>query len=532
MLFSKFFDRKKRESQTAALSPDRPVVRAGYLRDTRSRVIDSRPAVLRHDHAEDVKVAWRRTAALALDLIQNSGRLRGAADQVIADTVGSELVLQPVPDLRPLGYSPEETDRFAARTRRHWKFWSWNPRECDQRGKLTVPQMVDIALRHYLAYGEAVGVFSHFPAEDRQRYGIRTGTKFCLQNPQRLVQDSEDLTRLNSGIIHDEAGRPLAYRFRLRKDGADQEKDYPASMNGRTVVLHVYEPQDAGDVRGISPLAAAFRRHIQHEILEDTTLQSAILQTVFAATLTSANPSAEAFEAIETLGGNLKDDYHDYFMATMERAAEGKISISGDPQVSHLAPGEELKIVRSETPGPQYQPFSASLARDMARALGVTYGSLTLDYTSATYSSTRMEMSSIWPVVLRRRERIAAPFAQAIYENWLDEEIGSGRLYLKGGYEAFREHRDRIGWAQWRGPAQPTADDLKSAKAASERLKNGTSSIQVEAALNGLDDAELFEQRRREHELYTSAGLPSPYQQSAGRGQSNGGRDDDDVDAQ
>lgn len=508
---------------TAAES--RPVPSAGYLRDTRSRVIETRPAALR-DHADEVKIAWRRAASLALDLIQNSGRLRGAVDQVIADTVGSELVLQPVPDLRPLGYSPEETDRFAAQIRRHWKLWAWSARECDQRGRMTVPMMTDVALRHYIAFGEAVGIFSYMGPAERRNYGIRSGTKFCLQNPTRLAQDNESMSRLHQGVFHDASGRPEKYRFRLKSDGLETVRDYPANSSGRAVVLHIFEPQDAGDVRGISPLAAAFRRHIQHEILEDATLQTAILQTVFAATLTSANPSAEAFEALEALGDELKGDYRDWFRASMDRAAEGKINISGDPQVSHLAPGEELKIISSQTPGAQYQPFSASLARDMARALGVTYGSLTLDYSNATYSSTRMEVSSIWPVVMRRRERIAAPFMQAIYENWLDEEIGSNRLFLKGGYDAFREHRDRIVWAQWRGPAQPTADDFKSARAATERLQNGTSSIEIEAALLGVDDAELFEQRRREHLRFLDAGMASPFSPKP-RGGSPIGKDEE-----
>src|SRR5690606_33977981 len=99
----KLFDRLlgKRPAATA-----RPVPRAGYLRDTRSAVISTRPSVLR-DHRDDVQAAWQRAAGIALNLIQNSGRLRGAADQVIADTVGAELVLNPQPDFSGLGISDE-----------------------------------------------------------------------------------------------------------------------------------------------------------------------------------------------------------------------------------------------------------------------------------------------------------------------------------------------------------------------------------------------------------------------------------------
>lgn len=498
---------------TASTDPFRTWSRSGYMRDTRSGIIAARPTVLR-DHREDVRAVWTRAAALAMDMINNSGRLRGAVDQVIADTVGSELVLNPQPDLRLLGYSPAETERFIARVKRHWKRWAWSPRECDLRGKLIVPQMVDVALRHTIAYGESVAILSHMPSVERKQYGIVTGNKALIVTPTKLVQDSNETERLFQGVIFDQNGRPASYRFDEMRDMVPMKVDYPAfDQAGRPRIMHIFEPQDAADVRGISPLAAGFKKMLSSEMLDDVTLQTAILQTVYAAVLTSPNPSVEAFEAIESLGSDdLRQDYRDYFLGAMEKAATGKISISGDPLVSHLAPGEDLKILQAQTPGSQYLPFSANLARELARAIGITYGALTLDYAAATYSSVRMENASVWPVVLRRRERIAAPLYQAIYEHWLDEEISSGRLWINGGYEAFEANRDRICWAQWRGPAMPTADDLKSAKAATERLRNGTSSLEIEAALNGVDDAELFEQRLREHKRYSDAGMPSPFE--------------------
>ncbi|TIQ75218.1 MAG: phage portal protein, partial [Mesorhizobium sp.] len=187
----------------------------------------------------------------------------------------------------------------------------------------------------------------------------------------------------------------------------------------------------------------------------------------------------------------------------LSRAAEGKISISGDPQVSHLAPGEELKLLTTQTPGPEFLPVSDELSRDMARAIGITFGGLTMNHTAATYSSVRMENSSIWPVVTRRRERIAAPICQSIYEPWLDEEIGEGRIPFKGGYQAFAANRERVSWALWQGPAKPSADDGKSAKASTERLVNGTSTLASECAELGYDPDEVFEQRVREHQKYT-----------------------------
>ncbi|WP_223478738.1 phage portal protein [Oricola indica] len=498
---------------------------AGYLRDTRSGVIASRPAVLRESR-DEIRIAWRRAAALAQDVMQNSGRLKGAADQVLADTVGVELQLRPKPNLSKLGYDEQEAREFVSLVKDWWKKWAWNPAECDLRGKLTVPQMVDVGLRWDMAYGEITGIMSYMPSTVRRRYGIRTGTKVCMVPPTRLVQDTDEFSGLFQGVRHDENGRATHYRFSERVNGYDMPQDYPAQdRSGRRVVMHIFDPMDATDVRGISKLAPGIRKHLQHEMLEDITMQQGFLQTVYAIALTSPSPSVEAFEAIEALketgsaeaANAVAGDFMAYFAGAMERAQKGKIHVSGEPQISHLAPGEELELKNIAVPGDNYLPFSASLSRDTARAIGITYGGLTMDHTDATYSSVRMETASIWPVVMRRRERSAAPLCQSIYESALDEAIGEGRIPIKGGYEAFRANRDDVCWAQWQGPPKPTADDLKSAKAQSERLENGTSSTSIECAEAGIDEDELFEDRLRTHRRYLEEGMRSPYEPRAGR---------------
>lgn len=494
----------------------RPTAR--YLRDTSSGVIASRAAPL-SGHQDDVRRSWHRAAGLAMDLIQNSGRLKGASDQVIADTVGVGLTLAPDPDLSGLGYSDKEKADWIRIVKKRWPAFWLNARECDMRGKLSGPKMVDIGLRWDMVFGEVTGVFDYFDRAERLRYGIETGTKLRLYPPTRLVQDTNKAEWLVQGVRHDDNGRPISYRFQTSASGFSEKRDYPAfDADGRPVVMHIMDELDSEDVRGISRLTTAFRKHLQAEMLDDATLQMAILQTVFAITLTSDAPSQDAYEALEVLrdgsgeeGAGYGKEYLGYLGAQLERAAESRISVGADPQVSHLGPGERLAIESAKVPGQDFLPFSNSMARDMARAIGVTYGGFTLDHRDASYSSTRMEMSSIWPVVTRRRERIAAPMCQMAYENWLDEEVGEGRIPFKGGYLAFRANRTRVSAANWQGPAKPSADDFKSARASSERLRNGTSSVEIETGELGIDADALFEQRQRLHERYVDAGMVSPY---------------------
>lgn len=491
----------------------RPTAR--FLRDTKAGVIAGRAGSLVPTR-DAVRASWSRSAALAMDLIRNSGRLKGATDQVITDTVGVGLTLTPQPDLRVLGCDEQETRDWSRDVRRRWNAWARNKAECDLRGKLTLAQMVDIAIRWYIAYGEVTGVFDFLGAAQRRRYRVETGTKLLMVPPTKLVQETNDSSGLYQGVVHDDNGRPAAYRFRVTADGLTRTWDYPAfDAEGRPMVLHVFDPDDAEAVRGISPMAPAFRKHIMAEMLDDSTLQMAILQTIFAITLTSDAPSQDAFEAIQALkdeqNSELADGYSAFLLSQLEAAADSRINVGADPQVSHLGPGEDLSLKTANVPGAEYLPFSASLARDMARALGITYSAATMDHSNATYSSVRMETATIWPIAVRRRERVAVPVCQAAYEHWLDEEIGEGRIPLKGGIEAFVAHRASVCAASWQGPAQPTADDYKSARASTERLNNGTSSIEIETGSLGIDADELFEQRQREHRRYVDAGMESPY---------------------
>ncbi|AZO58990.1 phage portal protein [Mesorhizobium sp. M1A.F.Ca.IN.022.06.1.1] len=502
-------------------SAPRPSANAGYLRDSRSRILSTRGTALR-DHRDEVRTAWRRAAGLAMDIIQNSGRLRGAVDQVIADTVGVELILNPMPDLAKLGYDRKETDDFIKLLKAEWKRWAWNARECDLKGKFIVPQKVDIALRHDVVFGEALMLMDYMSAGVRRRYGITSGTKMCLTTPTALVQDTSEFEGLYQGVIHDPNGRPVAYRLAEKETGIVVKRDHRAfDAQGRQMVAHVFDPVDGNDVRGISRLVAAFREYLQWETLVDVTIQTGILQTVFAQVLTSEKPSAEAFEALEALGESqdgkeLRAQFRDYFLAVMDKAAESEISVGSDPKISHLAPGEKLDLMSTGIPGPQFLPVSNELQRGMARAIGISVASYTMNYEGATYSSTRMEGASLHPVVTRRRDRIASPICQIGFEHLVDELIGTGRLPFKGGYAAFSANRDRVLWAMWQGPAKATADDQKSAKAASERLLNGTSTLDMECAEIGADAEEVFERRLYWHKRYVEAGMPSPFGQGPG----------------
>lgn len=517
-------------SRVPKVAQQRPSRRATmeYMAHDRVGILNMRRVVTR-DVKLDVHQAADRAFGLAFDFMQNSGWIAGAADQIIADMIGVELKLNPVPDLSRLGYNDADRNKWCRLVEKEWRRWSWTPRECDAEGKATVQEMLDGGIRYYLAGGEAIAVLDYMTPAMRRRYGAVSGVKARLVSPHRLSRYTSAPERWEQGIHHDANGRPDAYRFRVDRNGWAEDLDLSVMAGAIQRIIHVMDRgATPNSPRGISPMSPAFKVIAQSDQLADATLTTALLQTAFAATITSPEPSDVAFQALTRLeeldqdeafegAKDLAADLMAVWQQRIESLKSKRLSIGGDAsQVNHLGPGEKLELHTTHAGGPSYADFQRNLLREVARCMGVTVESLTMDHSAASYSSTRMAVASVWPTVTRRRERIAAPLAQGIYEAWLDEAIAEGRVPFKGGYAAFAANRDRVIDAEWRGPARPSADPYKDAMAEKVRLETGTMTLQEAWAERGQDWEEGLAQIAEEHRRFDKMGVRSPFGRSTG----------------
>jgi lambda family phage portal protein len=505
---------------------------ARYLRGDKSGILAMRRAVTR-DAKHDVFEAAERASALAIDFMHNSGWLAGAAVQILCDTVGEELKLNCRAQLKKFGYSEDDANAWCRDVEAAWRRWSWNPKECDLAGVSTVAEMLDGVLRSYLAAGEAFGVLDYLTATQRRQFGVTTGIKVSLVAPHRCRRTTNLFDGIDQGVIKDSFGRPQYFRFREASDGIDRDKDVPA-----VDVIHVMDRgENLNAPRGISPMTPALKVGAQSDQLADATLATALLQTIFAATIESPEPSEVAFQAIQTLAdteqpagwsgevgswanyvGGIQQDLIEVWGQRIDSLKGGGINLADAARVAHTGPGESLKFHTAATPGSNYLPFSQNLQREMARCLGITFESFTGDHSNATYSSVRMSMACIWPVVLRRRSRICAPFVQAIYERWLEEEIVERRIPFKGGPQAFLRDKESVFQAEFQGPEKPSADPYKDMLAAEKRLELCLSSVADECAALGKNPQEIRTQIAAEIKDMEAANMPIPFGRKTGGG--------------
>jgi lambda family phage portal protein len=494
-----------------APTPSRARPTSAYMRGEWSPFFRTwRPAL--REASIDVAQAYTAAAARAIDTVQNSGWIAGAVDQIIAREIGTGLRLSSRPDTDVLKWTTDQAQEWARQVERRWEGYANRPIDCDLSGRSTVGKLAAQALRSQFCYGEIVATLPYLKRPDGGQYG----TKVNVVSPHRLLHHNE-MPRIFDGITREpDTGYPLAYRIATPLDfsaGPYSWRDIPARDGfGRPQVIHVFDGF-AGQVRGIPPITPVLRVVRQFDQLADATLMQALIQAIFAATVTSPAPTEQVLQAFQDIaeqtpeGGfqspkealiNVQADWYD----------KTDIDIGQHGKIAHLAPGDKLEFQR--TPHEFYEPFTRFLLREVARALGVTFEELTGDYAGATYSSVRMATSVTWAIVLYRRANISSPFYQPIFECSLEEEIENGWIDFPGGPDGFIANRAAATRAHWSGPAKPQADDLKFAKAIDTLYRLGVVSHEWISAELGLDPEDTYEQLAREKALREKLGLPDP----------------------
>lgn len=458
------------------------------------------------EHQQDVQASWEKAAARAISVIQNSGFMAGIVEVASGNVVGPGLRMASRPDLVALGWEQKFATDWARDVENRFRAWASDPNECDAGGKLTFNQMQQAAFASYLANGE---VLSLLPMLRRRS---ATLTKVAMLPPTRLVQHTSDLDNWVQGVKVDGWGFPVAYRLREKdKTYGWKDRDIPAvDRDGRPNVLHVKDPTIA-TTRGISPFAPILKVTRQVDQYADATLTSAMIQTIFAATIKTNINGLAAFDGLMTNEDRGSLDVGAFATAKGEWYNGAKIDLSQHGRIAQLFPNDELEFTEAKQPGSNYDHFMGWLMREIARGAGVTYENATGDYRGATYSSVRMAGAVEWLTVLRRRENIVVPFCRVVFETWLDEQIERGWVKYPGGYERYREQSAFASRTSWTGPVRPQADEFKTARAYEVRKDMFATTLAEIAEEYGRDWDDDMRQRAAESALALELGQPDPW---------------------
>jgi lambda family phage portal protein len=298
---------------------------------------------------------------------------------------------------------------------------------------------------------------------------------------------------VRQGIEFDRIGRRVAYHFLRRHPGDVTDP----GLAGETVrvpaaeVIHVIDPVDAGQLRGISRFAPGIVKLFLLDQYDDAELDRKKVAAMHALFITTPAP-AEPFDIAESDEG-------------------GERTMDLQPgQIVMLEPGEEVQTSAPADVGQTYEPFQYRTLLQVSAALGIPYAYLSNDMLKANYSNSRLAL-------LEFRRRIEAyqhsvmvwQICRRVWARWLDTAVMAGAIALPD-YE--QQRRVYLG-CSWLPPKWDWVDPLKDARAEIEQIEAGLKSRTQALAERGYDadqvDAEIAADRARERQLGLSFGSAS-----------------------
>jgi len=452
----------------------------------------------------DLLPAINKLMARSNDLSRNYAQISGAIQIQLDNIVGSGLRLSAKPDYKLLNKSADWAAEWSRDTEQKFRNWADNP-ACyiDASRRLTFGGMIGLGYRHFLTSGEILA-----SSEWINNPNSNISTAIQMIDPARLSNPYEkmDNTHLKKGVYLNNYTAPIGYSIReaMESDAIYGTGSYKwkkvqkQTAWGRAQIIHIFEQERAGQTRGKSGLASVIAKSKMLERFQDASLESAIINSMFSATIKTDFNYSQVAEIL----GSQSDAFElsDKILAQKADFYSDKLSLDGGARVTHLLPNEELDLKSPQNPGPNFAEFEKSTLKNLAAGLNITYEQLARDYSDTNYSGARAGLMESWKFFTTKRHLIAGRFATEIYLLWLEEAISSGLVDHPYGSSTKTLGKEKwaVGRCQWIGPGKGHIDPLKESRADQLEMQMGTKTLENACAERGQDWEEVMEQQERE----------------------------------
>ena len=309
-----------------------------------------------------------------------------------------------------------------------------------------------------------------------------------FSNPNPSPTNSKADVRL--GVEVDQFGRPLAYWIRERHPG-ELRTTIDASVRLERVpaadMLHLRIVDRWPMTRGEPWLHTVARK------LND-------MDGYSEAEIIAARGAASYMAFIET---------PDMDAPLGEKQADGTQQMDLEPgAIDRLGPGEKLNFVSPNRPNPAMDPFMRMMLREVAAGIGVSYESLSRDYSQSNYSSSRLALlddRDLWRVL---QQWWARSFRQRLHEQWLQAAVLSRAVTLIP-VESYALSAERFAAVRWKFRGWSWVDPVKEVGAYKEAIRAGFMTVsKVISLTGGGDDIEdVIAERKRELAMFDEADI-------------------------
>lgn len=368
-------------------------------------------------------------------------------------------VISDVPRLQMLS----DDDERNTRVEEAWRKWAEQIKLARKLRSMRYSQTVD---------GEAFAIIAKNPNANRLiKLDLQVIDPAIVTSPMNVEQDGFNI----DGIDYDIYGNPTKYHvLKLEKNGYGTES---RAINAADMI-HVFRVDQAGQMRGISEIAAA---------LEIFSILGSYILSVLDSAQTAAALTGIAKSQSTADDGAPMDDFYEW---ELERN-----------QVMFLPAGWDFTQLKAEQPTTTFNEFVATVVNIAARAILIPYNVAAGNSSKFNFASGRLDFQAYHRMISIIRDEYEVDILDRIFNSWYDSyliETGDS------GAGVLDYH-----W-RWKGFAQ--IDPKKSADADAVNLANGTTTLAELCGREGQDYNDVITQRIKErkkvYDLETENGLP------------------------
>jgi lambda family phage portal protein len=203
------------------------------------------------------------------------------------------------------------------------------------------------------------------------------------------------------------------------------------------------------------------------------------------ATIVTARAAAAQMGFIQSPEGELRGD-GEY---------DGDLVTDFEPGVfKYLAPGETVVVPPVTKPSGELDPFMRLMLRGVAAGTGVSYESISRDFTGTSYSSARASILDERDNWKSLQAWVIRSFHKRVFCEWIELAVLAGVLDLPG-YETAPEKYEKV---KWMPRGWSWIDPTKEVSAYKEAIKGGLLTLTEAVAQDGRDFDEMLQIRKRE----------------------------------
>lgn len=435
---------------------------------------------------EDINESLEDLRGKSRSLYMNNTIAGAALKKYKTRVVGQGLIPKPMINYQHIGTSREEAKKIEKIIKSKFDSWA-NSNNSDASRMLSFYEQQALVVLSWVMNGDAFAI----PLR-KKREGVSIDLCIQLLEADRIASPLyTDDNLIQAGVEYDKNGQLLAYHIlsHYPNDANPyQTKRYPAFNSlGKRNIYQVFESERIGQRRGVPILAPIIFALKQLGTYKDAEISAAVVNAMVAMIIESQSKDTIGFGG----GFGSGDDTLEDGNGPRERSIgieHSQLIVAGE--------GETIREYNTQRPNKQYEAFTSALYTEIGADLEIPKDSLLSDHKSS-YSAAKASMEEAEKRFEVSRKILERRFCQPIYEEFILELIKNGDINCPGFFEDDSIRR-AFCKCVWVGAGKVSLDPLKEANAVGKRLKNFTTTREIEAAQHGLDFDEIVEARKEE----------------------------------